>query len=290
MKQLKDSLYLVDLDQPVTGFRRFISSWILVSQGRAVIIDPGPASTINHLVKALKDLEVKSIEAVILTHIHIDHAGGVGDLLSHYPGTPVLCHERGIRHMVEPSRLWEGSKKVLGSLAETYGPIKPVPAELLFYDTNVSFAGFDFEIIETPGHAKHHLSIVSENILFAGEALGTFIPARKLYIRVATPPVFDYNEYAASIERLSKFPVKTVCFAHYGFCNKPKEVIKTTRKQLDLWVDVIRKNRDEEKAIDQIMRQDPLMKVLEELPEDIRKRELYFIGNSVRGILGSENT
>lgn len=288
MKPLKDSLFLIDLDQPVMALRQFISSYVLVSGDTAVVIDPGPSSTIDTLLLGLKDLGVEKVAAVLLTHIHIDHAGGTGDLLDHFPGTPVLCHPKGARHLVDPSRLWEGSVKVLGSLAETYGPIKPVPEDLLFYDTEVSFAGFTFQIIETPGHAKHHLSLICEDILFAGEALGTFMPGPEIYIRMATPPVFSHEEFIGSIDRLAGYPVNTVCFAHYGLCNKPREAFDTARGQLNLWVDIIRRSADHEAALEAILKQDPILKHLESMPEDVREREIYFIGNSVRGIAPSK--
>jgi len=284
MKTFTDNLFLIDLDQPVTGFRQFISSWILVSEGRAVVIDPGPVSTINLVLQALKDLDIDALSAVLLTHIHIDHAGGVGDLLEQYPGTPVLCHPKGIPHMADPTRLWEGSVKVLGDLAHTYGPIKPVPEDLLFYDTSVSIDGFNFSIIETPGHASHHLSIVYEDILFAGEALGTFMPGKKLYLRMATPPVFSYNNFTESINRLDELNIKTVCFAHYGLRNKPEELYQTAREQLDRWIGIVEKAENREEAVEEILKNDPVVQTLESFPVDIREREKYFIGNSVRGI------
>lgn len=284
MKPGTDNLFLIDLEQPVRGFRKFISSWVIVSDTAAVVIDPGPSATIPVLVHALEDLGIKDLSAVLLTHIHIDHAGGTGHLLDHFPGVPVLCHPSGFRHLTDPGRLWEGSVQVLGDLAHTYGPIKPVPEDLLFFDHAVSSAGYNFEVIETPGHARHHLSFLWNDVLFAGEALGTYIPGPGLYLRMATPPVFHYREFMDSIDRLSRLPVHTVCFAHYGLSNRPADIYATARSQLDLWVDIIKEATDPDKAVEKILAADPVLNGLTAFPPDIREREMYFLGNAVRGI------
>ena len=255
-----------------------------------MVIDPGPSATIPVLIRGLEDLGVTDLSAVLLTHIHIDHAGGTGYLLDHFPGVPVLCHPSGLRHLANPGRLWEGSVRVLGDLAHTYGPIKPVPEDLLYFDHTASYAGCDFEVIETPGHAGHHVSFRWNDVLFAGEALGTHIPGPGLYLRMATPPVFHYREFRESIDRLSRLSVNTVCFAHYGLSNRPGDICETARRQLDLWVDIVAKASDPDKAVEEILAADTVLNGLTALPPDIRHREMYFLGNAVRGITSGVNT
>ena len=117
-------LVCIDLDQPqLEGFRQFISSWLCVTDRCTVVVDPGPLSTIPHLAAELRRHGVDHIDYILLTHIHIDHAGGTGALLREFPGALVICHPEGIRHMIAPEKLWEGSQKVLGQLAEVYGEI-----------------------------------------------------------------------------------------------------------------------------------------------------------------------
>jgi len=125
-----ERLTCIDLDQPsLEGFRRFISSWLYRGPAFTLLVDPGPLSTIPHLVGELRRLGVGRLDAILLTHIHIDHAGGAGALLREFPEARVICHPEGIRHLIAPEKLWEGSRKVLGKLAEAYGEIVPVPAE-----------------------------------------------------------------------------------------------------------------------------------------------------------------
>lgn len=114
-----NNLFLIDLDQPREGFRHFISSWILLEKGGAVLVDTGPRSTIPVLKQALRKLGITKIPYILLTHIHIDHAGGTGLLMNDYPEAKVICHPKGIRHMVQPEKLWESSRQVLGPLARS---------------------------------------------------------------------------------------------------------------------------------------------------------------------------
>ena len=103
------NLFLIDLDQKLPGFRKFISSWLYTKDHKNIIIDPGPTSTIPVLEKALADLNIHKVDYILLTHIHIDHAGGTGLLLSKFPDSKVLCHPMGIPHMINPEKLWQGS-------------------------------------------------------------------------------------------------------------------------------------------------------------------------------------
>ncbi|OPZ55723.1 MAG: Alginate biosynthesis sensor protein KinB [Synergistetes bacterium ADurb.Bin520] len=116
MRQIRDNLYLIDIDQALEGFRKFISAWLYRVNGATILVDPGPASTIPCLVERLKGAGVERIDHVLLTHIHLDHAGGTGHLMQHFPGARVNCHPKGIPHLAAPQKLWEESKKVLGKV------------------------------------------------------------------------------------------------------------------------------------------------------------------------------
>ena len=120
----------IEIRQEVPGFNSFFASWIC-QDDLNIVIDVGPANTADRLIEALEASGLERVDYVLLTHIHIDHWGGVGDLLGHYPMARVVCHEKAIQHMVDPSRLWNGSLKVLGEIAEAYGSPKPVPKEKL---------------------------------------------------------------------------------------------------------------------------------------------------------------
>lgn len=111
-----DLLTCIDLDQPsLEGFRQFISCWLYQDEKLCFVVDPGPLSTIPVLLKELQKQQVKSLDYILLTHIHIDHAGGTGELLRTFPQTKVICHPNGIKHLIAPEKLWAGSKKFSGS-------------------------------------------------------------------------------------------------------------------------------------------------------------------------------
>ena len=150
-----DNLFCIDLDQPtLEGFRKFISAWLYRGNGFTLLVDPGPLSTIPHLRGELRRHGVERIDYVLLTHIHIDHAGGTGALLREFPEARVICHPEGIRHLVAPEKLWQGSRKVLGTLAEAYGEIVPVPQEKIGFEEEIGASGV--RVFLTPGHAQHH--------------------------------------------------------------------------------------------------------------------------------------
>ena len=291
--EISKDIFLIDLPQKKEGFRNFISSWVIRDGNNALVVDVGPKSTINKLVDFLKYLKVERVNYVLITHIHIDHAGGLADFLKYFDAKVVL-HEKAEKHMIDTEKLWEGTKKVLGDLAEMYGHIDPI-AEDSIYKGDVEFKGVEVEIIKTPGHAVHHQSYLFDNYLFAGEALGVHQPLKRdYYLRPATPPRFVFDIAYNSIKKLENLGDHIVCFGHYGFEPKSLEIIDLFKKQLKLWVKVVSENASQYESDDEIIRAskaellkvDKLFAKYEMLDDDIKKREDYFIENSLKGILG----
>lgn len=287
---MKD-LYLVDLDQSLEGFRNFISSWVLKRQGTTIVVDPGPRATIPVLVEALKKLDVKKIDYILLTHIHIDHAGGTGLLMKDYPDAQVICHDKGIKHMVEPAKLWAGSLKVLGKVAEAYGEIAAIPKDNIQYQQSVQAGPLEFEVLETPGHAVHHISFKLDDLLFAGEVAGVSYPFDDgLYIRLATPPVFIYEVFKSSIEKVAALNVSHFCFGHYGYRRDVKAICDTALNQLDNWMAVVEKHHRAgtepfaEAVFDEVLKNDRGLSLFSKLPVDVQQREKYFCFNSFKGM------
>jgi glyoxylase-like metal-dependent hydrolase (beta-lactamase superfamily II) len=291
--ELSDELYLVDLPHQKPGFRRFISSWIYKSENKAFLVDVGTSACVKKLNEALEYLKVKKVEFVLLTHIHIDHAGGMGDFLSYHPEARVVVHEKGLGHLLNPKKLWEGSKKILGDLALIYGEIKPVP-EGSFADGELEFEGSEIEVLKTPGHAPHHQSYIYDGYLFAGEALGVhqYLRIRDFYLRPSTPPRFVYETARESIEKLYELGKLTVCFGHFGYEEDSSKIAESSGNQLDLWVETVEyaceRYKDEKELIDyckrELLHSDTLFAKYEYLDEDIKQREDYFIENALRGI------
>lgn len=287
-------LHLIPLDQDLPGFVSFIGSWIYRDK-KTFLVDVGPAATVPELMEALNTLDVKHIDAILLTHIHIDHAGGVGDISALFPRTPIVCHESGIRHLVDPSRLWQGSLKALGQTAQTYGPFRSVFHHLLYNAS--SYTTQEILPIMTPGHAPHHVSYLLDSYLFAGEAGGIFIdiPGMNFYLRPATPPRFFFEIYIKSIDELMATRPSKICYGHFGIHEDAVGMLKAHKKQLFLWEKIIADEMTRhiktnsidffESCLHRLLQEDPLLKCFSHFDKVTQVRERGFLQNSMKGFV-----
>ncbi len=284
-------LTCIDLDLPeLEGFRKFISSWLYQGEEFTILVDPGPLSTIPHLLAELRRLGVARLDYILLTHIHIDHAGGAGMLLQAYPAATVICHPDGIRHLVAPEKLWQGSRQVLGKLAEVYGEIVPIPAERIRFEELIGHTGIRSFL--TPGHAQHHCSYLLDELLFGGEVAGVRSEvAGGIFMRPATPPRFILEVALDSIDRMLALAPQRLVFAHYGLVEDAIAHLQIARGQLLLWlkgiatVASVEGADQEEQLIAWLTEHDEVYCNVSRLPTDIQARERYFFGNTLRGML-----
>jgi glyoxylase-like metal-dependent hydrolase (beta-lactamase superfamily II) len=282
-------LTCIDLDlSSQQGFRKFISSWLYRDAGLTFVVDSGPLSTIPHLLAELRRHGIEQLDYILLTHIHIDHAGGTGALLAAYPQAQVICHPEGIRHLIAPEKLWQGTLKVLGSLAEAYGEIVAVPAERISFREEVG----PCRVWMTPGHAQHHLSFQFDDLLFAGEVAGVHYPLESgIFMRPATPPRFIPEVAQESLAKLIALQPQRLVFAHYGLVDEAGKYLRIASAQLNLWVRGVAATASvdpegrEGAIIAWLLAHDEHYRNVEQLPEDIRARERYFLGNSLRGMI-----
>lgn len=285
-----NDLTCIDLDQPtLPGFRKFISSWSFRRGDRQLLVDPGPLSTIPLLVSRLKAAGIERLDTILLTHIHIDHAGGTGELLKHFPEARVICHPDGIRHLVDPQKLWQGSLKVLGRTAEAYGEIVAVPQEKIGFSETIADTGVRSYL--TPGHAQHHCCYLIDDLLFAGEVAGVRgeVPDG-IYMRPATPPRFLLEVALDSLERMIQLAPQRMVFAHYGLVDNAPEHLEIGRRQLQLWVrgvaatEHLPAEQHEAAFYAWLLAHDPNFALIDRLPADLQQREREFIGNTLRGM------
>lgn len=280
----------VEIKQDMPGFDSFFVSWVC-QDGFNIVVDAGPANTADRLVESLMAQGLERVDYVLLTHIHIDHCGGLGGLLAHYPMAKIICHDKAIAHMVDPSKLWNGSLKVLGEVAEAYGPPRPIPEEKLIPHSLCDIE--NLVIIETPGHAIHHLSYVYRDRLFAGEAGGNyFIIGDTEYLRPATPPRFLFEVCLSSIDRLLSLSDMPIFFGHFEQAKSSHRLLGISRKQLMLWKEIIYREVSKgdqellERCMDRLMEKDPTLNGLGRMKPDVMKRERFFMANGVKGFLG----
>lgn len=209
---------------------RLDASHLLVRDGRAAFVDTGTTHSVPGLLKALasKDVDPADVDYVFLTHVHLDHAGGAGELMRHLPNARALVHPRGAAHVVDPDKLIAGTKAVYGEaeFQRLYGEIPPIPAERVIEAPEglmVQLGRSDLLLIHTPGHALHHYCIVDQvsDAIFTGDTFGIsyriFDTAKGPFIFPATTPVhFDPDQAHASLDRIMEFEPSAVFLTHYS--------------------------------------------------------------------------
>lgn len=227
LEDLGDGLSAID-----TGFHRpfFDASHLLVERGRAAFVDVGTAHSVPALLAALdaRGVPRDAVDWVILTHVHLDHAGGAGQLMQALPAAKLLVHPRGARHMIDPSKLWAGASEVYGAetMARTYGSLAPVPAERVVEAPDgftVEVGGRPLVFLDTPGHARHHGCIWDEasRSMFTGDTFGLsyreLASDRGAFVLPTTTPVqFEPEPLEASIDRLVSFGPRQMLLTHYS--------------------------------------------------------------------------
>lgn len=292
--ELPEGLHLLELPQSRSGFRYFISSWFFVdSLGRRILVDPGPAATIPQLISQLSRI-TQGVDIVLLTHIHLDHSGGLAQFCRTYGGAKVLVHPKGRKHLLDPGKLWKASQETLGEVAAMYGEPLTLPPDCLLDHEELE----GVTVLETPGHAPHHLSFIvpmrGERLIFLGEAAGMYLPMASTptlpYLRPTTPPKFDGAAAQSSLRKIEESLKgdELLCYSHWGAARRPQQMIALAKGQMDEWLALIAGMRDrtEDEIVDYLLLHDSLLSGYFRLPTDLRERERYFIKNSVRGFLG----
>lgn len=281
---------LVEIKQDWPGLDQFIGSWVYRGDIN-LVVDVGPANSVERLIDSLSAMNLDRVDVVLVSHIHIDHAGGLADFLARFPMARAICHSKGVKHLVDPSKLWAGSQKVLGELAESYGAVKPVQQERVIPHTEASMRGL--EIIETPGHAPHHLSFTYAGNLFVGEAGGNYLTRDGTeYLRPATPPRLFLTEFLESIDRLLALEDQPICYAHFGKAESSHKLLHRFQGQLIRWKEIIKEEMSKDqpdlvtRCIDKLIDRDPDLKAFEVMSPRHQNMERFFMTNSVKGYIG----
>lgn len=215
-----------------TGFvrPRFDAAYLVVETGRAAFIDTGTNHSVPAMLAALaaQGLGPEAVDWVILTHVHLDHAGGAGELMHCLPHARLVVHPRGARHMVDPSKLIAGATAVYGEaeMARSYGTIRPVPAERVDEAPDgyvVDLAGRALTCIDSPGHARHHFVVFDprSNAFFTGDTFGLSyrefdVDGRAFVLPTTSPVQFEPGPLVASIQRMLSYRPSAMYVTHYG--------------------------------------------------------------------------
>jgi glyoxylase-like metal-dependent hydrolase (beta-lactamase superfamily II) len=242
-----------------TAFFRpqFDASHLIVENGRAAFVDVGTNYSVPLLLTAMKekDIEPADVDYVIITHVHLDHAGGAGLLMQQLPNARAIVHPRGARHMVDPSQLIAGATAVYGAeeIARSYGTLVPVPVERIDVANDnhiVDLAGRKLLCIDTPGHARHHFCIYDErsNAFFTGDTFGLsyreFDTDKGAFILPTSTPVqFEPDALKASIERMLSYRPQQMFLTHYSRVTDVERLGADLSVQIDAMVDIARRHK-----------------------------------------------
>lgn len=237
----------------------------------------------------------EEIDYIIPTHIHIDHAGGVGTVIRKMSRAKVLAHPRARSHLIDPTMLWKASLKTLGDRAIKYGEIEPVPEDRVEVVTDRMKldlgGGLVLEIYFTPGHAPHHMSIFDRatGVLIAGEAAGVCIDGA---IRLATPPPFKLEDTLSSIDTLISLQPEKLCYGHFGCYGNVPEKLEFIRQKVLEWYEIVQSAAAHGKSAESIFlmlrERDRSLDYLNGLSEDAYGREYDLLINSIKGLAGYE--
>ncbi|HSC09897.1 MAG TPA: MBL fold metallo-hydrolase [Rhodanobacteraceae bacterium] len=241
-----------------TGFfrPRFDASHLIVENGRAAFVDTGTNYSVPRLLAELetKRIPVDAVDYVILTHVHLDHAGGAGLLMQQLPNARAVIHPRGVRHMVDPGALIAGATAVYGAdeVRASYGELVPIPAERIITandEHRVDLAGRELLCIDTPGHARHHICIwdARSQAFFPGDTFGLsyreFDTDNGAFILPTSTPVqFEPDALHASIERMLGFKPQQMFLTHYSRVTDVERLARDLHEQIDAMVAIARKH------------------------------------------------
>jgi glyoxylase-like metal-dependent hydrolase (beta-lactamase superfamily II) len=212
------------------GRPRVIGCW----QVGDVLDDPGPESCLPTLLGALGDERPR---ALLLTHIHLDHAGASGALVRRWPGLEVYVHKRGAPHLVDPSRLMVSASRLYGDdMDRLWGDMTPVPEQnLRVLDQGGTLLGGRFEYVYTPGHASHHVSYLNDGTAFVGDVGGVRINESSLTVPPTPPPDIDVEAWHKSIERVREWQPERLAMTHFGASTDVDEQLSEVGRRLDDW-------------------------------------------------------
>lgn len=237
---------VIQLDTLLGGWAQ-VTAGYLVTGTDPVLVETGSQTSVPALLAGLAALGMSAdqLAAIAVTHIHLDHAGGVGDVAAAFPKAIVYVHERGARHLVDPTRLVDSAAMVYGDLLDSlYGRLTPTEASRV----RVLADGEELAVspnrrlttVDSPGHAKHHLALHDSDtgLLFAGDAVGVRLPAAGVLRPATPPPDFDLDAAISSLRRFAERRPAGVALAHFGLVPDPLDTLAEAEETLNRWAEV----------------------------------------------------
>jgi len=254
--ELNGNIFQLDLRE--CGHAGRTAGYFIQGKNGWMLIETGPASSFEYIEETVKLLGIKParLKYIAVTHIHLDHAGGLGVASKYFENSKVIVHPKGARHMIDPSRLVAGAYDYWGKAKmEQYGEVLPVAEEKVITVTDgdiIDLGDRKIEVWETPGHSKNHVCYYDTKTkgIFSGDALGVYFPKLSLLlerpvIRLATPaPDFNGELMIKSIIRVALSKIKKIYFTHFGVGDLPQQLIENTLGQLNVFLQMAKNYSD----------------------------------------------
>jgi glyoxylase-like metal-dependent hydrolase (beta-lactamase superfamily II) len=237
------------IDTQMAGYHGITAGYLIRSE-HPCLVETGTASSAPVVRNALAALGIgpSDLATVVVTHIHLDHAGGVGDIARMYPDAEVVAHELGARHLADPSRLMASARQVYGDKLDLlFGTLAPTPAERIRAVDTVGVidlgAGRKLESHYSPGHAKHHVGLLDSvsGDLYVGDAAGVYIPETGDQRPATPPPDFDLGTAIASLRAFAALAPVRLLFSHYGPVDAVADALEKSAAELHVWVEETRR-------------------------------------------------
>lgn len=292
---LGDEVFEIDT---LMGGHAGITAGYLIRSDRPCLVETGTALSAPTVVRALAALGIgpEDLATVVVTHIHLDHAGGVGDIAEAFPRAQVVVHERGARHLVDPTKLVASAHRVFGPvMGELFGDLRPTAAERVVALGDVGTidlgGGRRLDAFHAPGHASHHVGLLdpSTGDLYTGDAAGVYVPEADELRPATPPPDFDLDLALASMARMRQITPSRLLFAHYGPVTEVESALARSEAVLRQWVEMVREARalhmDLDHAVAMVRERTPLT-FAEADEEGEREATWEFLSSTAANVAG----
>ena len=224
----------------------------LIDGDKTVLVETGTSNDVPAILAALKEFgrAPTEVDALVVSHIHLDHAGGAGFLLESMPNATVYVHERGFKHLADPTKLLASARQALADQADAFGTMRPVPADRLVAVKEGDTLDLGSRVLtfhDSPGHAPHELTISdSKNgCVYTGDAAGLWFPRDSLLMPITPAPAFDLQENLDVFHRLIEMKPRALLFSHYGPHEDPSRALELQTVHYSLWASFVRARRKE---------------------------------------------
>ena len=278
---------------PIVGYENYVSPY-LVRGDKIALVDIGPRVSVPNLIEGLAEIGVRpeAVDYIILTHIHMDHAGGIGTAIKEMKNAVVVAHPRAKAHLIDPTELWQASLKSVGDLAVGYGMIEPVPAEkVVVADEGMEISlwqGMVMKMVLTPGHAAHELSIFEtrDKILFSGDAAGSYRGDR---LRLSTLAPTRPAELLASMDKLIALGAEKIAYGHFGCYSGAPALLQAVREKFLIWWDaaraVVASGGTADEAVKRVLALDKTLVHLERQSPEVYKHDYLRLVDSLKWLM-----